>query len=543
MGVSIVLSAGNDDLHQDYQQLSEVTKLPQRMVSFMPNLIIVGATNKQSRASVWSRETADMVWAPGEDVKVARLGDGGGPILEDASGTSFAGPLVAGLVAYYKGLVHVPGQPNPYDPATVKKLVKMLSRTVEIDNWPQPQGPHKNSATGNWVSWRKPTVWNGQLANGVSCILTPEAAGCPDLDLTRQLSDIGIDEVDMACSAANTPITKRRRGLGGADEAGLNRRQGGGGTCPVVPIEGSNPGQGNGGDDGGIADQLGPSKTFTYSRGTPSPTCTASCGTYCTDFWCRPDRTGQPLHFTEPTRLPTTTTTQSSGGGGITQPPSVTPSQPGSGGNSGITITGGTSANSDDDLPSLPSPTPWPTNCASTRTWTQCAMPGGGNTVCVVSSSCAATSTPPPANPTPAVLKWVAIHFVELTTPNINQPAYYSRYWSIHEDNSGGSYADFCGSSSVYEKVDTGASLQTPRYPLELGPFKAHGQTCRYRSSSRDSIGRVECENTNPDWWTDCEAVTVSENPWFDFGQIQACGFLRNPQYKYILACSWGEAA
>ncbi|KAK4120516.1 hypothetical protein N657DRAFT_625063 [Parathielavia appendiculata] len=69
-----------------------------------------------------------------------------------------------------------------------------------------------------------------------------------------------------------------------------------------------------------------PSKTATYLSGTPSPTCTTNCGTYCTDFWCRPDQTDQPPLFTEATPLPPNTTFRPPAASSIVQPPPLSAS-------------------------------------------------------------------------------------------------------------------------------------------------------------------------------------------------------------------------
>jgi hypothetical protein len=122
----------------------------------------------------------------------------------------------------------------------------------------------------------------------------------------------------------------------------------------------------------------------------------------------------------------------------------------------------------------------------------------------------------------------VTFFFVELTVQSGGPGLpYWSRYWSVSEGN------NFCDTSSIFEKTESGASLQDPRYPLDMGTFKAHGRTCRYRGSSRNTIGRLECEGTNPDWWETCIPSSSAQMDW--------CGHFSNPMYKRVMECSWGE--
>jgi chitinase len=528
--IAVVMSSGNAN-NNDMHHLTPVEQLPQTLAEDIPNLILVGASDKQSRQAMYSRVGSDMVWAPGKEILVAGP-HGIDQSLQTLDGTSYSGPLVAGLVAYYRGTLYKPGVESPLeDPEVVKKALKALSRTVQIRSYAQSEEPYVAS-NGNVFSWVVPTVWNGQLNDATSCLVDSEAEGCPEIDLNRNLEDISIYDLDESCDTV--PITKKR-GVKRAGRSTRARRQSGG-TCPLLPGEdgggdGGGGDGGGGGGDGGLSDQLGPAKTATYLSGPPSPTCTANCGTYCTDWWCRPNRTGQPPHFTEPTRLPSTTT----------RPPppassSVRPPLSASG-----TIPGEGPTTSPPPLPDLSNGDPWPTNCASTRTYTRCAAPGGGHIVCVATSMCAATSTTAPPTPTPSEpssRRWVAIYFSELTMSSGMGPPSWSRYWSVYAGDAG---TDYCGGRSVFEKTDSGATLQDPDYPgSDLGSFKAHGRTCRYENAGRGAPGRVECEGTNPDWWETCRAAQLDDDP--IFGGIKACGVFDNPMYKLVMLCSWGEA-
>ncbi|KAK4171728.1 hypothetical protein QBC36DRAFT_365448, partial [Triangularia setosa] len=281
----------------------------------VPNLILVGASTLLGRVSLfttwpepWYDEDEDedievpILFAPGEDVILSTthpVSWGGIHGLTIDAGASFAAPQVAGLVAYLRAMERRldPNNLLLKDPGNVKVLLASLSRMVYTANGAAHPGPYDgedNEAFGQVVN----PVWNGQLDDRVECIFNP-TDDCPPGDF-------------RSCLRSESPESPNRRA----------RKRQTGGSCPYLPGypgnggQNPNPGNGDGGGGGGGGvgggdvggqDQLGPSKTFTYSPGTPSPTCTSGCGALCTDWWCRPDRTGLPPHFTDPTRLPAIT--------------------------------------------------------------------------------------------------------------------------------------------------------------------------------------------------------------------------------------------
>ena len=281
-------------------------------------------------------------------------------------------------MAYFRAL---PGLAGPLTSTEeVFYLLKKMSRTVQLGPDLVDKAPFQGD-DGNDYGYLVETVWNGQNDDDVSCLVHKDAPGCPPLDLNDG------DTVEELCEL--TPITKKR-GFWGF----LSRRQQTG--CVRNPGQGG----GDGGSDGGVQDQLGPSKTFTYLSGTPSPTCTSGCGTLCTDWWCRPDQTGQPLHFTEPTRLPTTTLPPIGGGGGQPCPDgAVAHTSTACVGSGGRVVCG--PVTSCFDLPALPPPT----SCATSSTSTRC-VGSGGKLVCGVETVCV-TPTLLPA-PTTCTDGWVA---------------------------------------------------------------------------------------------------------------------------------------
>ncbi|KAH7369719.1 pectate lyase superfamily protein-domain-containing protein [Rhexocercosporidium sp. MPI-PUGE-AT-0058] len=331
-GVTIVIAAGNSGnigrpTVDTYPQLfadpkkTGLTPFYQdpddpKDVGYLPNLIVVGATNQFAQKADFS-QTADFVttYASGLLVNVAGTDPNS---YGTESGTSYAAPQVAALAAYLKKL---PSQwqdqlnlPDSRGPQAVKALINTLQRTIE----PVPT-QNKNN--------RLPTIWNG-MSKTVNCLLDfpggDEANGCPNLP-----SDI---------TSCGTPGGAKARDLLAFRDNDILERQSG----PVCSI----PGSGNGGNGGNGGD----GKTITFTSGpTPGPTCASSCGGHlCTGFWCSPTPTGKPPGFQDPkdpsstgftasqtsvsqgfsTGIPTTTTSKSTttssstsiGGGGTPAP-------------------------------------------------------------------------------------------------------------------------------------------------------------------------------------------------------------------------------
>ncbi|KAL2134442.1 hypothetical protein VTI74DRAFT_154 [Chaetomium olivicolor] len=389
LGTVLVAASGNwdnDDINVEHP-IHRYPALWANDPSGLPNLIVVGASDIRSRVSLISEGGSQLtVYAPGHGVETAKQGGG----MESATGTSYAAPLVAGLVAYFRALPNLRAELET--PSTVKKLVQKMGRTVQMGMEAQSPEPSVDSR-GNRYGRVVAPVWNGQLTDSVSCLVQMNAPGCPVINLN--------DNTPIGDICANNPIT-RKRGISDNDDDQAQQanqtlaiRQEGG-NCPLDP--------GLGGGNGG---GQGPTRTITYASGTPSPTCTANCGTLCTGYWCRPasDRPSQPPHFTDPTNLPPDPTELP------TLPPDDNNTLPtncisstivsvcnGAGvGKACQTSTRCLATTSDaGPFPTLPpNDPPIPTNCVSTSSWTECAQgPGGGRTACVTHSSCVATKTP-----------------------------------------------------------------------------------------------------------------------------------------------------
>ncbi|KAK4040087.1 pectate lyase superfamily protein-domain-containing protein [Parachaetomium inaequale] len=255
LDTALVASSGNDGY-------DDIRGYPAKFLGdgVFPNLIVVGSTDGNCRRAGSSNQASWMTtYAPGERVNVPADPVGGYTVR---SGTSYAAPLVAGLVAYYRGLpLPEPWKAQLQKPRNVKALITHFQRPLDITDpsvVPDAFGPQEV----------KPIIWNGQVFDH-SCLLDRPFNG------------------DDACGDALP-----------ADLGTLSPARG----------------QGSPGAQGG--------QTITYHSGAPSPTCTTKCGTLCTGYYCEPNPTGKPPDFTDPVNAGgcafKTTTTQCNGSGGRT---------------------------------------------------------------------------------------------------------------------------------------------------------------------------------------------------------------------------------
>ncbi|KAK8044788.1 hypothetical protein PG993_004812 [Apiospora rasikravindrae] len=249
LGAVIVMAAGNDGKNED--GFASERYYPQRFLwdGSMPNALVIGCTDYNAKySSISSRFThnkPEILYAGGTrfplpsqvlaTVRPLALPLVRFPcllpmsVLMRSSGLMLtlhplatAAPLVAGVVAYLRGLpsnsLSIPLQRPRY----VKGLLYRLARSLIID------GPSED----DWDYPAMLSVWNSQSVHE-SCLLNLDAEDCERL---------------------------REPGSGGA----------------------------SGGASGA---------EFTFSQGSPSPTCTAGCGSYCTGYYCDAQPTGTPPDY------------------------------------------------------------------------------------------------------------------------------------------------------------------------------------------------------------------------------------------------------
>ncbi|KAF6813167.1 glucan 1,3-beta-glucosidase, partial [Colletotrichum musicola] len=365
--------------HNQYQQLEntfpgvpDLFADPDEGTHLSSNMVLVGGTDAAGRIGAHSPYADWLVMAPGYSSFVA---DEQG-IAPGVTGNSFAAPLVAGIVAYWRGL---PNLANGWDvelrdPSNVKKLLMYMQRVIEPDNLPDYLRDNINSeisipADFDTSNVREiASIWTGQVGKE-NCLQDPSIhQSCPQGRLADLLPH------GAGCA---------QPGSGGNKIAARD------GTVCVI----------RGGTGGGDGPGSGIGDPITYSPGPASPTCapgSQGCGTLCTGFYCVPSPSGfppdrwdpeDPAHRPTSRRSPTTRPTLPPLPTQTTSCAYPTPTTicNGSGGRQ-VCITS-TACGPPLTLPPLPSQT----SCASYKPTTICN--GSGNQhVCETTSVCAETS-------------------------------------------------------------------------------------------------------------------------------------------------------
>lgn len=272
LGVSIVTSAGNkaekgkhcdDYLPQRLIRRDVDALVSRRLRKKMRNLIVVGATDEKGlKASFSETFRADkeanelIVYAPGEGVLVPVPGGG----FEFRDGTSYAAPMVAGLIAYWRGM-ESNWAPAFTSATAMPKLARDFMRRLGSRSTAEDDP-------------RQLFAWNGQVKDK-SCLTN------------GMLAD---DDGNLLCPES----------LQVCDDSDKRKRQ----SCALPdPDDGDDydAGSGSSGSDSGLR----PSP-ITWQPGTPSPTCSSNCGSLCSGYWCKPNPTGNPPDYSDPILHPVT---------------------------------------------------------------------------------------------------------------------------------------------------------------------------------------------------------------------------------------------
>ncbi|EGX95260.1 exo-beta-1,3-glucanase [Cordyceps militaris CM01] len=303
----------------------------------LPNLLVAGACGKagyKARMSeVWSSgDDQDMIYAAGLRLQIP--GQEGTIDISRGTGTSLAAPLISGLAAYLRAL-DSKWKVELRDPRNLLKLIRYLSRKLHVTREEDEYGGH-GSPPGNDDNREDEAIqphiiWNGQVKNE-NCLV-----GYVSED-SKAVCDMYVKEIPGSLESWNPPEVPDPCDLSTGSKRDLIGRA----SCEVNGARANKDARG-----------------FQWKQGNPSPTCTSSCGTLCTGYYCSPHPTGQPPDYYDHS-------TTIKGDGGLTGLPPLT---------------------------HIPTPV---TNCAGQIKPTTICNGSGGRMACVTSSYCSSDSPPTP---------------------------------------------------------------------------------------------------------------------------------------------------
>jgi hypothetical protein len=250
----------------------------------LPNLIVVSGNDQNARLSPINPYQDWVAVAPGYRVWVGIEGQPNQYQQED--GASVAAPLVAGTIAYWRGLALSAARAEELkNPANVKKLVMGMHRTLKYRVSVVIPGDKARPRIGSRPYNQVPTLWTGRVPGG-DCVATPTLKGCPSR-LSGSIADLPARAADSTCNRVTT------------------KRQSAAEACPLIldrpswwdDLPASElPSSGGGGNNG--------NPLITFLPGTPAPTCAAGpggCGgQLCVGFYCVPNPLGTPPNFFDP---------------------------------------------------------------------------------------------------------------------------------------------------------------------------------------------------------------------------------------------------
>ncbi|KAG5298761.1 beta-1,3-glucanase [Histoplasma capsulatum G186AR] len=385
-------------------------------------------------------------FAPGDDVWIPL----GNKDYVTTGGTSYAAPLVSGLVGYFRSL------PSPWvdqlkKPASVKKMIKIFHRRITVMDGTVVEPTD--------VQKMKPIIWNGQWGD-YSCLSdyktvdTWDPLGiCPriKLDLSEETNE---GETVAPCDDDFTLFDNSQKRLDGT-------------YCPRLPR----------------ADPGSHTVSFTSKGGVkPAPTCASGtgCGGHlCTGFFCSPMPTGVPPDRHDPkdpnasSQVPTTTRTTGP------QPTCDDKCKLDKGNRCSCGENG-----CDDKSPSCCANASCPycdcgeNGCSPSSPW--CC----GNDSCEWSRTGGGGGNNPRPKPKTG--------FVMISVSDVDNPAppYIHHYWEVWLTTNPKTI-DYCKDESLVKlKTDD----VPPALPPSLGPFTAEGITCKY-TTDKKSVGKLECDS------------------------------------------------
>ncbi|KAK1751034.1 hypothetical protein QBC47DRAFT_417470 [Echria macrotheca] len=338
LGVVIVMSTHNYFLppFDDPMGFAAKNKLDRLFTRFaqpradpgerIPNIIAVSGIGQDTKLSPHNPWEDWVALAPGFGVSAPAM-DPTNPATEyksDITGASVAAPLVASTIAYWRSLLDLHPGANAdslKDPADVKGLVMAMHRRVPQGNrlfsparGHEPVGNEAQKQYDAFRPWgqRMHNLWVGTVPLG-NCVVEPGLPGCPWFFLTnmayRDLDPWAADPNPNTCQLSTGWNINKRQEPGAAP------------SCSLV-------------FDAPRSSSAGPTtatSALTYTPGVASPTCTASCGSLCSGYYCHANATGNPPVFHDPKdpRFNSITTSSRSSGLIVTPPPELPPLPPG----------------------------------------------------------------------------------------------------------------------------------------------------------------------------------------------------------------------
>ncbi|ODH53683.1 hypothetical protein GX48_00101 [Paracoccidioides brasiliensis] len=496
----LVVTSGNKS--PEFPMINDYPALfgnPTNRLGYLPNLIVVGATNHQACQAKFSQFSDWMTtFAPGQNMWVPNDPAIPSPIFfAISSGTSLAAPLVSGMIAYWRSL-QSPWRDQLALPQNVKKMVKIFHRRIPIHN--QQIDP----------LLRKPIIWNGQVIDH-SCL--------GDYDTISQW------DITHACPKINRDLSQETN-------EGETIQPCGPGTfgtladgtyCPHLPDDGTG----------------GHKVTFTTGA-TPAPTCPSrtGCGGHlCTGFYCSPNPTGIPPDHRDPkdpnASKPVPTRTIGAPPGPTNKPTITKTSGPEPTCDDRCKLDAGNRCKCSENGCDSESP-----SCCANASCPMCEC--GENGCSPKSPSCCASGTcewswtgggggdgsgkPPNRNPKAGTVLMV---FMESLSQGPGGEVW-TRQWNIF-GAAGDASVDMCWDTPLLvADSNKDATGNKPGLPPKLPMIRTQGEKCSY-TGTETTLGEFRCER----------GLSESKCQVLDPFPLERCPPLANPVMRAVVHCRW----